>query len=451
MELPPAWPLPRTLQTLLFWKWPFDYLEQSRLHLGPRFTLYAVGHPPLVFLSEPAEIKELFAAPADALHPGEGADTIRPLVGDSSFMLQEEREHLTGRKAILPAFHAKRVEAHAGMVADIARREIHGWPREVPFQSHPRLRELTLRVILHTVFGVKAANAPERIRTLRDRLLAMLEVTASPMLAEPILRRGPGRATWQRFLDARAEVDELLYTFIDTATSTSDGSALAELRKARNNDGTPMSSRQLRDNIMSIVLAGHETTAAQLAWAFQLLVHHPRVLARLHAEIDGAQCDDYLTATVDEILRHRPVFLFAIPRAVAQPTVIGEWTYAGRAQLLGCIYLVHHDPALYTRPHEFTPERFMTAQAARPYWLPWGGGRKRCPGLHLATIEMKTVLRSVLATYTLCPTSRRLERPRWRSVIVAPEHGARIKLSHRERPIHLTPTSAGAMSAGRKT
>jgi hypothetical protein len=182
---------------------------------------------------------------------------------------------------------------------------------------------------------------------------------------------------------------------------------------------------------MSLILAGHETTAAQLAWAFQLLAHHPQVRDRLIREIESDAGDDYLTATIQEVLRHRCVFVFAIPRAVAEPVEIGGWTYNPPANLLACIYLVHHDKAIYPEPQVFRPERFLGSRPDPRTWIPWGGGRKRCPGLHLATMEMKVVLRTVLAERTPHAAARQIERPRWRSVIVTPHAGSRVVLAKR--------------------
>jgi cytochrome P450 len=437
MGLPPSLPLPAPLQTLIFWKWPLSFLERCRALYGSRFTLHATGHPPLVFLADAGDIRAVFAAPADVLHPGEGAETIRPLVGDRSFMLCEEDEHLATRRVILPAFGAKVVQEHAEVVAEIARREIESWPCDVSFALHPRLRALTLQVILHSVFGASATADPARIVALRDRLLAMLAVTASATLAEPSLRHGPGRSIWQRFLRERAAVDELIYALIEERRRALPvvGDALTPLLCARVGEGAGerMSNQRVRDNLMSIILAGHETTAAELAWAFQLLAHHPPALRRLVEELDRGTGEEYLTATVQEVLRHRPVFLFAIPRTVVQPIEIGAWSYPSRAQLLGCIYLAQHDATIYSKPHEFRPERFLAAAPPSPGWLPWGGGRKRCPGSHLATLEMRTVLRIVLATRTLRAAGAHIERPRWRSVIVTPERGSLVVLSRRAR------------------
>jgi tetraprenyl-beta-curcumene synthase len=437
----PGLRLPRAMQTFLFWKAPLEYLERCRDRYGSSFTLRATSHPPLVFLSDPGDIKTMLAAPAEVLHPGEGADTIEELVGDESFMLREGEEHLNGRRLILPHFHARVVHEHAGLVDAVARREIAAWPLGTPFALHPRLRALTLETLLRTILGASGALADARLYALRDRLLRMLAVTASTVLPAPLLRHGPGRGVWRRFLRDRTEVDELLYSIIEGRGRLQDGCGdtighgdmLGTLLGTRNADGSQMTPRQVRDNLMSIVLAGHETTASELAWAFQLLAHNPRVLARLIEEIDADGGEEYLTATVREVLRHRPVFLFTIPRAVKQAIEIGGWTYRPPAQLLGCIYLVHHDPELYPEPDEFRPERFLESSPGTYTWLPWGGGRKRCPGLHLAMLEMKTVLRTVLETMTIKPAARKIEHPRWRSVIVTPHAGSRVVLQQRRR------------------
>jgi cytochrome P450 len=433
--LPPTLPLPRPAQTFVIWKSPFACLERSRKRYGSRFTIKMTSHPPLVFLSDLGDIKAMLAAPAEVLHPGEGADAIEELVGGESFMLREGEEHLNGRRLILPPFHAKVVREHTELVGSVVRREVASWPLDTPFALHPRLRALTLETLLRTILGASGSLADATLYALRDRLLGMLSVTASTVFPEPLLRHGPGLRIWRRFLRERAEVDELIYAIIAGRGEAREGCGdmLGMLLGARNADGSRMTPRQVRDNLMSIVLAGHETTASELAWAFQLLAHNPRVLARLIEEIDAGGGEEYLTATVREVLRHRPVFLFTIPRAVKQPIEVGGWTYRPPAQLLGCIYLLHHDPELYPEPQEFRPERFLGSSESTYTWLPWGGGRKRCPGLHLATLEMKTVLRTVLETMTVRPASRKIERPRWRSVIVTPHAGSRVVLQHRHR------------------
>lgn len=432
--LPRGTCIPAVAQTWVFWNWPFWYLERCRRRYGNYFTLNATSYPPLVFLSDPADIKAIFTAPADMLHPGGGVQPITPIIGDRSFMLLEEDEHLLGRKTVLPAFRGSAIEQHADLVAEVVERHIASWPRDIPFATHPRLRALTLEVILRTILGIPADIRDARLDVLHDKLLAMLAVNGSPVLSAPLLRHGPSRCIWRRFLREREEVDRLIFALIDEHRHARGGAGnvLKMLLDARSRDGSPMSDRQVRDNLISIILAGHETTAAELAWAFQLLAHKPTVLDKLTAEIDRGG-EAYLTATIHEVLRHRPVSLFAMPRAVIQPVEIGGWVYRPPAQLLGCIYLVHHDPAIYPEPQRFRPERFLQAHTNTYTWLPWGGGPRRCPGVHLATLEMKTVLRTVLSTTVLRPTSGQIERPRWRSVIVTPSAGSRIVLHRRVR------------------
>jgi cytochrome P450 len=419
--------------TFALWKSPFSFLERCRHRYGSRFTINATSRPPLVVLSGLEDMKAMLAAPADVLHPGEGTNLLEPVVGEESFMLRDEGEHLNGRKAILPPLHAKAVRQHAELVAELAQREIASWPRGIPFALHPRLRALTLQSVLRITFGVPAHINDRRLDALRDGLLAMLSVAGSAVLPEPLLRHGPGQRIWRRFLRQRAETDELIYEIIRErgGCENSAESLFDELLNARNTDGSSMSAEQVRDNLVSLILAGHETTASQLAWAFQLLAHNPAVLDELIEEIDADSGEVYLNATIQEVLRHRPVFLYAIPREVKQPIEIGGWTYLAPAQLVGCIYLLHHDPTLYPDPHKFRPERFLQAPSATHTWLPWGGGRRRCPGLHLATLEMKTVLRTVLATTTVRPAAEGIEHPRWRSVIVTPHAGSRVTLEQR--------------------
>jgi cytochrome P450 len=433
-EAAPVAPLPRSLQTLVCYLWPLSYLEQCRARLGDRFSIHPIDMPPLVFLCSPQDIRAILTAPASVLHPGAGGAAITPIVGESSFMLRDEDEHLRVRKVVLPALHKRVPDEHLGTVASIVEQEVASWPLEQPFPLHPRLRALTLRVILKVVFG----DAGQELDALHETLLEMLSTNASPVFQEPRLRRvPPWRSTWTQFLRRRREADELFLSLIRERAGRGDaggdagGDILGVLLAAHGSSGGRAGERMVRDNLMSVILAGHETTATELAWAFQLIAHHPRVQSRLAAEIDGETGEEYMTATIHEVLRHRPVFLFAIPRAVVRPIEIGGWTYRPPTQLLGCIYLAHHDPALYTDPHEFRPERFLDSPLRPWTWIPWGGGRKRCPGHRLAFLEMQTVLRAVLATRIVLPASRRIERARWRSVIVTPHAGSRVVLRER--------------------
>jgi cytochrome P450 family 135 len=430
-ELPPSGPLPATLQTLGCRWLPFFYLEQCRTRLGDRFTVYPLDMPPLVFLSDPREIRAVLTAPASSLHPGAGATVIAPLIGERSFMLLEEDEHICGRRAITPAFHQRMVRTHTTMLEELVEREVAQWPLGEPLRLHPRIRSLTLNVILQAIFG---DHCPE-LTTLHEQLMEMLTVTTSFLLQEPKLRRAPGwHLTWRRFVKRRAAVDKLIYELVRQRRAQGAGRSvdlLEMLLDAESADGSPMSERDIRDNLMSMILAGHETTTGELAWAFLLLAHNPAVQGRLAEEIDAGEEDAYLTATVHETMRHKPVFLFTIPREVVEPIEIGDWTYQPPVHLAGCTYLLHHDPEIFPRPQEFRPERFIDEAPTARNWLPWGGGRKHCLGRHFALLEVKAIIRAVLADRQVLAASDHIEHPRWRSAILVPHAGARVVLRER--------------------
>jgi len=433
---PPSSRYPRAVQTFVFWRAPFAYCEHCRRGPGNSFTLRSISHPPMVFFVNPGDVRAIMTAPPDVLHPGEGGATLEPVLGEHSFMLLDEEEHLNGRRAVLPALQRRTVERDADRTIDTVRAAVASWPCGVSVRLHPRLRRLTLELVLQRIFAARDLGNEDRLPALRDKALAMLSVTGSVVLPLPVLRHGRGRTIWQRFLRQRADMDELIYEIVSrrrTASRSDSDDVLAMLLEGSNADGSALTQRQLRDNVMTMLVAGHETTAAQLAWVFQLLAHNASVQQRLIDEIDANAGDTYMTATINEALRHRPVFLFTVPRVVKQPIEIGGWLYEPPTLLLGCTYLLHHDPEVYPEPEVFRPERFLEGQPSPYTYMPWGGGRRRCPGSHVALLSMKTVLRTVLETMTVNPASRRIERPQWRSVIVTPRAGSRVVLRRRER------------------
>jgi cytochrome P450 len=276
----------------------------------------------------------------------------------------------------------------------------------------------------------------------------MLEVTHGTGLVLPVTRAvPPSRAKWHRFLHDRAVVDSAIAQLIAdrrarsrTGTGTDTLGALLTATDAR---GAPLPDAYIRDSLMSLILAGHETTAGALSWALQLLAHDHRAQETLARELHNEPRPEYLRATVQEVLRHRPVFLFAIPRDVASPMPLHDWTYVPPVQLLVCIYLIHHDPALFAKPHEFRPERFIGDRAGAS-WIPWGGGRRRCPGRRLAILELETVLSIIVSRLIVRPVASAPEHPRWRSVIVIPHAGCRVTLSARPgRTSRVRPPSPG--------
>ncbi len=434
-DLPPSPPHPAIAQTIGGRRWPYRYLEHCQAVCGDTFVLHPLDRPPMVFLCDPQDIRAVLTGDPVELHPGAGGHVIAPLIGDRSFMLLEEQEHLSGRRAIHPAFHKQIVAEQTATLEDIVERAVASWPLDQPIALTPRIRALTLQVILRIIFS----DQPDAtLADLHGRLVQMLAISDSLILQGPRLRRLPyWRGLWRRFLKHRAAVDDLIHRLISDrriSGSGDHGDLLDVLLSAETVNGAPMPEREIRDNLMSMILAGHETTTGELAWAFQLLAHYPDRQRRLAEELDRDAGADYLHATVHETLRHKPVFVFAIPRNVVAPVRIGDYTYDPPVQLAACTYLLHHHPDLYPQPHEFRPERFLGSGAQTRTWLPWGGGRKHCLGRHFALLEVQTVLRHVLATRRVLPAGSHIERPRWRSAILVPHSGGRVILRARPMP-----------------
>jgi cytochrome P450 len=317
----------------------------------------------------------------------------------------------------------------SGLMSEVAEREVGSWPRGEVVALHPRFQALTLEIILRAVFGL---DSGPRLDALRERLTDILAVGESPASMLPFLQRG---RRWRAFERERDEADAMIFDLIDERRQEGGDrdDVLAMLLQARHEDGSPMSSRELRDELMTLLVAGHETTASELAWAFERLALTPQVMLRLTEEIDDGDGDRYLTATVQETLRRRPVLQIAAPRLIKQPVAIGGFDYPAGVCLAPNSYLIHHDPAIYPEPYAFRPERFLDDQPGTYTWIPFGGGRRRCLGASFAMLEMKIVLRAVLAHRELAPDGNRLERTRRRSITVSPRAGARAVLRERER------------------
>jgi cytochrome P450 len=440
-QLPPGPRLPAALQTLGFWSRPTAFLERARARYGSRFTIRLLGAPPFVILSDPEDIREIFQAPPDVLHPGEGASILEPIVGSHSVILLDEQPHLEQRRLLLPAFHGERIQRLAGLMAELTEREVASWPRREALALHPRLQRLTLEIILRAVFGLERGAQLEELRELLTDVLAFTESPLSLLPPPPALLAHWGPSGRLERLGARA--DELIFELIEERRSTegqsedeSEGEdVLALLLGARHEDGSPMSPAELRDELVTALVAGHETTASQLAWAFERLAREPTVVARLRQELDGDEDEAYLTAVINEIMRLRPVLPNAEPRLVKQPVTVGGVPYPPGVVLVANAYLVHHDPAIYPEPYAFRPERFLESEGGHPpgtyTWIPFGGGRRRCLGASFATLEMKLVLRAVLARFELRPAGER-EATRRRSITISPAEGCRVIL--RERP-----------------
>jgi len=431
-KLPPGPRQPSVVQTLGWWARPIAFMEQCRARYGKRFTIRLLATPPFVMLSNPDEVKALFTAPAEVLHPGEGARILEPVVGRNSVILLDEGDHLEQRKLMLPAFHGEKMERLSELMTELAERETERWPKGEPIALHPRLQALTLEIILRAVFGLEVG---ERLDALRERLTTILAMGSRPMSVLPFLQHDfGGRGPWARFVRTRQEADALIFELIEERRreGAERDDVLSMLLVARHEDDSPMSPQELRDELMTLLVAGHETTASELAWAFERLAREPAVLDRLVEEIDQDDGDAYLTATIQETLRRRPVLPNAAPRLVKQPIEIGGWTYPPNVCLVANAYLIQHDPQIYPDPYAFRPERFLDESPGTYTWIPFGGGRRRCLGASFAMVEMKLVLRAILSRNAV-RVNDGLELSRRRSITLSPRRGAQTVLHARDR------------------
>jgi cytochrome P450 len=430
MPLPPGPREPSWVQALAWWTRFVPFMERCRARYGSRFTIRLFGSPPFVLVCDPGEVREVFTAPPEVLHPGEGARILEPVVGRHSLILLDEDAHLAQRRLMLPAFHGAQIARLAGVMTQVATEEVDRWPRHQRLALHARLQALTLEIILRTVFGLDEGPRLDRVRGL---MAEVLSIGTHPLSIVPPLQRDLGPLTpWARFVRRREEVDAELFALIDErrADTTQRDDVLALLLTARHEDGSAMSAQELRDELMTLLVAGHETTASALAFAFERLVRAPEALARLSAEVAQDDGDAYLTATVQETLRRRPVLPNAAPRLVMQEIEIGGARYPTGVCLVPNSYLIHHDPTIYPEPYAFRPERFLEQPPGTYTWIPFGGGRRRCLGAAFATMEMKVVLRAVLQrTRPRAVGDGRGEASRRRSITLSPREGAEVVLA----------------------
>jgi cytochrome P450 len=443
--LPPSLPLWRPLQTLLWLRRPTEFMHFWSRHYGSAYRLRMMPFG-LCLFSDPESIRTIFASKPDEMHAGKVNRILRALVGDSSVLLLDGSDHMRQRKLLLPSFHGERMRLYGETMASIARTSIARWPSDRVFSLHAQTQEITLQIILRTVFGADEGAELTALRRQIKRLLALAEYRLTFVLMIFLAPRPEldARPLWRFLLRHRTRTDALLYRTI--AARRADPQArerkdvLAMLMQARDEAGEPMSDRELRDELMTALVAGHETTATALAWAFERILSHPEVYARLNAEVQAAGgCSatpekivalPYLDATIKEVLRLRPI-IPVVGRMLQKPTRIGGYDLPVGTAVGACIYLAQRNPDVYPEPDAFRPERFLDQPTDPVSWLPFGGGIRRCIGAQFATYEMKIVLATMLAhgEYALAQaTPARITR---RAITFFPERGTRIRLLRR--------------------
>jgi cytochrome P450 len=427
------------IQTARWLLRPIAFMESCRRRYGDAFSVHFLGFErPMVMLSDPEAIRALYTAHEHGLPPGRSI-ALLPVMGPGSVLLLEGQEHLARRKLMLPPFHGERMRAYETTVREVTERELDGWSGagavvssasvsasgRSPFALHPRMQAITLEVILKAVFGV---TDPTRDARLHERLPSLLGDTASPILQFRVLlsrrlRRGDPLAGLRELM---REIDQLLLAEIAERradpTAADRGDILSLLVAARFEDGGEMSDREVRDQLITLLLAGHETTATALAWTFDLLLRNPATLDRLTAEVDAGVEDDYLRAVISESLRLRPVVPLAGRRLASELNVAGLSLPAG-SDVTPAIWLTHTRPDLYPEPYAFRPERFLEDSPTTYGWIPFGGGIRRCLGAAFAEMEMRVVLETILRRCALSPASADAERVTRRNVTFSPRHG----------------------------
>ena len=435
LVLPDGPRYPRIVQAWLWLKKPTWFLDRCSRAYGDVFTIRLPMGINMVHIARPELVKAVFGGDNDVLRAGEANATIlEPLVGPHSVLVLDGPEHLRQRKLILPAFHGDRMRAWEAAVREITRAEIARWPVGQPFALRPSMQSITLDVIVRVVFGV---DGTERRDELCRLILTVADIGRNPLLlfATRDRRLGP-HAPWARFIRARDALHAALAAEIRHRRDAPDleqrSDVLSALLLARDDHGRAMTEDEVRDELVTLLFAGHETTATSLAWAFDLLLHHPRALSRLVAELDSG-ASEYLDATITETLRVRPVVAL-VDRHVRQAFRIGGYTIPAGAIACPSIYLAQRRADLYRDPAAFCPDRFVGQGPPAFGWFPFGGGIRRCLGASFATFEMRIVLAEVLRAVTMRPASRRPARVRREAVTFVPHDGARCVVTARSQP-----------------
>ena len=420
MALPPGPRAPAAWQTIGWTVRPAAFLQRVHERFGDPVTLRTFWtDEPMVMFSHPDSVREIFRLDPAVAPAGQSWEFLRPFAGEHSILVLDGEEHLRERRLIQTPFHGERMRAFEPLVSELAQRELAGWSGRVT--TLERMRDLTLETILRIVFGARDEDELARLREAVHRTLE--SVRSMPrMLAMSIVQRDLGpRSPWGRFRLAVERFDELLLELVARRRAEAGAdSMLALLLEQRDEDGRPPTDRHLRDQLVALLAAGHDTSSASLAWAFERLARHPGVHARLR-EGDPA----YLDAVVKEVLRVRPALTIA-PRRLVEPVRIGGWTLPAGVHVAACLWLSLRRDDLWHEAGAFRPERWLADPPPDPAaWIPFGGGVRRCAGAPFAEMEMRAVLRAA-SPLTLRPAAAEPEQARRSALVVTPDRGGEI-------------------------
>lgn len=429
--LPPGPPLPRSLQAGLMLLCGTRFASACRRRYGDVFTLRVAAMGTQIYLANPADIKTVFSGDTQIFHAGEANSVLSGLIGDKSLMVLDEDAHRNRRRRMLAPFHRDAVARQASLMGEIAAANVARWPIGKQFPVVAEMSAITLEIILQTVIGATDPARLAALRTVVPRLLS-LGPWGTLALANPkLLDRRPWRGLRRRI----ADVDGLLYAEIAdrrTAADLDERTDMLSILVRADGEDHPLTATELRDQLVTLLVAGYDTSATGLAWALERLIRHPAILTRAVQAADASaerdpEGDEYLDALVKETLRIRPL-AFAVGRVITESVELAGYRLPAGAWVLPGIGLVHTSAALYPDPDRFDPDRMIGASLGPTTWLPFGGGARRCLGATFAQLEMRVVLREILRRTELSTTSVPDEKPKLKCVTLVPSRGARISV-----------------------
>ncbi len=438
VRLPPADPAPAWLQTIRFGTRPMAFNLGARRRYGDVWQLHLISRrEPFVVTSHPDHVQSLLKAkPSDA--PSlTGESPLRPILGPNSVLTSVGDRHLRQRKLLLPPFHGDAVKRYVQMISEVAEREIDRWPIGESFALAPRMQAVTLDVIMSGVFGIEGRPAPGTAEArLRNTIRRLAAASTSPLYQIIDLRNAARREPRGILRHLLAFLDRQMFAVIRArraeAGERERADVLSLLLQARDEDGELLTDSELRDELLSLVLAGHETTANSLAWTFERLLRTPPAYDRLRELVraGGEEGDAYVEATIHEGMRNRPVIPMIV-RMVTRPWQLGEYVLPRRTPVAVSIVALHHREDVYPDPFAFRPERFVGRKPGTYTWIPFGGGIRRCLGASLAMAEQRVVLAAIVRRTDLRAPDPRPEHPRQRNVTMIPRGGAKVVVTRR--------------------
>jgi cytochrome P450 len=427
-QFPPGPRAPAIAQAVRYLRDPLGFLAGYQRRYGDIFTVRFPTFGRIVYVARPDLVKAVFTGAPSVFHAGEAnATVLEPALGPNSVLTLDDAPHMRQRKLLLPPFHGERVRGYGELIVAMTRREMESWPVGEPFAMRPHTTRITLAVIMRAVFGVHDEDRLARFEVLIDDFARRV----GAITAFPFMRRNLGPLSpWGRFIRSRDALDEFIYEEIrrrrGEAGIEQRDDVLSLLLGARDEDGTPMTDQELRDELITVLGAGHETTATGLAWAVERLTRNPAVLAKLRRSLAAGE-EEYLDATVKETLRSRPIIV-DVARKLTAPATIGGYELRAGTFVLPAIAALHHRADIFPEPRQFRPERFLGTKVDNYAWIPFGGGVRRCIGAAFAEYEMRTILREFVQRADLRAVSAKPEPVRVRNITLAPARGTRVLL-----------------------